>query len=126
MKGPVKNALEWAVFGLSLALLLGVTGYIVAQSFSPAGEAVISVELGEPAASGGSLALPVTIINAGATAVEDVVVEVTVRLVGAPPERAELTVPLLARGAAEEARVLVPDAGEVAGVEGRVLGYRLP
>lgn len=126
MRGPVKNTLEWAVFGLSLAMLLGVAGFLVYESVSPVGEAALSVELGAPAASGGRLALPVTIVNAGATAVEDVVVEVTVRLVGAPPERAELTVPLLARGAAEEARVLLPDAGEVEGVEGLVLGYRLP
>jgi uncharacterized protein (TIGR02588 family) len=126
MSIPHKNALEWAVFALSLALVLGLAGFIGYEALGAGGEAALAVELGEPVARGGRLEVPVTVHNRGDGAVEDVLVEVTVLLTGAPAERAELTVPLLAAGATEEGRVVVSAADPVERAEGNVLSYRLP
>lgn len=126
MNIPQKNALEWAVFALSLILVLGLVGFIGYEALGPDGEAALAVELGEPLAREGSLEVPVTVRNLGDGAVEDVLVEVTVLLSGAPAEQAELSVPLLAGGASEEGRVVVQAADPVERAEGKVLSYRLP
>lgn len=124
---PEKNAVEWAVFGLSLLLVLAAGAMLAYDAATQAGSPpALSVRTGAPAARGASLQIGVLVENAGGAAAEDVLVEVTVRQAGGVEERAELSVPLLPRHAVREGVVSVPRAGAVESVEGRVVSYGLP
>lgn len=127
MRIPRKNALEWTVFGLSLALLIAVAGFlaydIVRGDSSPP---QIVVRPGTPTERGDLIELPVVVENQGGAAVENLLVEVTVHQSSGGEGRAELSLPLLPRGASEEGLVTVPRMGAVERVEWRVVGYTLP
>jgi uncharacterized protein (TIGR02588 family) len=61
-----KNRLEWAVFGLSTLLLLGVIGVLVHQAVTVGEEpAHLVVRLGEPLTSSDQVRVPVTVVNTG-------------------------------------------------------------
>ena len=73
-----KNALEWTVFAVSLALVVGVVGVLAAQSFEDADVPPrLVVTLGTPSPGAGGIRVPVTVRNEGAQTVSAVVVEVT-------------------------------------------------
>lgn len=121
-----KNWLEWIVFGVSLALVAAVLGYL-AYDGATAGDAPPAVEVrtGEPVRRGESFVVPVTVTNRGDRTAEGVRVEVLLEG-GAAPERGEFTVPFLPRGARREAWVTFntdPAAGRLAP---HVLGYEEP
>ena len=126
MNLPRKNALEWMVFGLSLVLVVSLVGFLAYEARVGGGEPELAVELGVPIVRAGRLEVPVAVINRGQKAVEDVLIEVLVRQTGIPEERAELTVPLLAEGSSEEGLALVSASGELQGLEGRVISFRVP
>jgi uncharacterized protein (TIGR02588 family) len=121
-----KNWLEWAVFYVSLALVVGVTGYL-AYDAATAGteEAEIEVSLGEPAASGAGFAVPVRVSNRGGQTAEGVHVEVLLRHAGGE-ERGEFVVAFVSRRSAREGFVTFradPRGGQT---EARVVGYEKP
>lgn len=127
MKLPEKNAVEWAVFGLSLLLVVALGGFLAVDSVAGAdAPPALAVRPGAPVARGGAVEIPVAVENSGDQAAEDVLVEVTVRRAGGGEERGELTLPLLPRHAVRMGVVTVRGAGAVAAVEGRVVGYTLP
>lgn len=124
---PAKNPLEWAVFGVSLLLILAVAGLLGFEALRGGDTPPqVVVSPGTPARQGDLLAIPVLVENQGDTAAEDLVVAVTVRLADGSAEEAELSVPLLPEHASAEGQVTLPAAGEVASVEVRVVGYMLP
>ena len=120
-----KNWLEWCVFGVGLALVLGALGYLVYDG-ATTGErpALIEIKLGEPAADAGGFVVPVLISNRGDTTAEGVQIEVT--LEGAGAERGEFTVAFLPRRSTREGFVTFrtdPRSGRLAA---RVPGYEKP
>lgn len=80
MKTPRKNPLEWAVFAVSMLLVVGIIGYLLWMSFrlEPVVEG-LRVTLGEPVqqpeSKPPSFAIPVTVFNPGDRPVADVEVE---------------------------------------------------
>lgn len=126
MKLPQKNPLEWAVFTASVALLLVVTGLLAADALDGVGAPVaVIVTPGDPITRGSQVEVPVLVENHGDEAAEDVLVQVTVRQASVE-HRTELTVPLLPRHSAEEARIVVPYTGAIESVRAGIVSYRAP
>ncbi len=73
-----KNALEWAVFAISLVLVLAVVGTLAVEATEDADgppRLIVATEAPQSAPSG--VRVPVTVRNDGAQTVASVVVEVT-------------------------------------------------
>ena len=88
MGKPAKNWLEWAVFAVSLVLVLGTLGFLVRQSFVIAGgPPEVIARLGPPRPAAGGFMVPVEVANTGEGTAEDV--QVTVILESAEGKREE-------------------------------------
>ncbi len=125
---PEKNALEWSVFAVSLALVLAIAGFLLYDAFggAPAGPPLLLVQTGEPRPEGDLLTVPVTVENTGEQAAEQVLVVIAVRQAGGVEETAELTFDLIPRRSSEQGQVAVPLGGAIEAIEGHVASYRLP
>lgn len=125
---PQKNALEWTVFAVSLALVLAVAGFLLYDAFggAPPGPPRLVVRPGEPRPEGDMLTVPVVVENTGEQAAEQVLVVVAVRQAGGGEETAELTFDLIPRHGSAEGQIAVPLSGAVEAVEGHVASFRLP
>ncbi len=122
MKIPKKNALEWAVFGVSLVLLIGLIAYIVRDAVADQGDpAQISVELGQPAAEGQRFRVPIQVTNAGDEAAEQVGIEV---MLG--DETSQLTIDLLPSHSQEHGNVFFSNDPRSGELRHRVVGYLAP
>lgn len=128
MSVPKKNLAEWAVFAVSLALVLGAVGFLVAQIAEAGDEpARIVVAVGAPDPRDGQLVVPLSVSNEGDGMAEDVRVEVTLERPDAGPETVEIGFARLARRElAEGEAVFADDGGEPGTVTARVLSYTLP
>ncbi len=126
MKKVTKNWLEWAVFGLSLALVLftlSVLGYQIAtRSDSPA---EIELKTGRPIATERGFLLPVTAENHGDRSAEGVRVEVLIAR-GQDTELGEFTIPLLPRGATQTGWLPLQKDPSNARIQTRVAGFQQP
>ena len=121
-----KNWLEWAVFGLGLALVAGTLGYLVYDGATDEGRPpVVEVRLGEPRPTGHNFIVPVTVRNHGDETAEGVAVEVTLEA-GGEPERAEFTLAFLPRRASREGWVAFRTDPRAGRLTPRVLGYEKP
>ena len=116
-----KNALEWSVFGVALALVLATFGYLIHQAIvTEPGPPDVAVSFGTPVRGAGGHLVPVTAENRGAATAEQV--QITIRLEGREEaEDAALVIPYLPRGSRRSGWVVFrtdPRAGElrVAGV----------
>ena len=93
-----KNALEWIVFAISLALVLFVAGFLaysaIALEDTPP---ELTVELQEPSAApgGAGYIVPFTIRNRGSQSAADVRLEVKLLANGEEVETSETTLPLV-------------------------------
>ncbi|MBA3711812.1 MAG: hypothetical protein H0W76_05085 [Pyrinomonadaceae bacterium] len=128
MNTPEKNWLEWAVFAVGLVLVGAALGYLVydAATFGNA-PPDIEVRLDAPAQQRQHFTVPVTVINHGDLPAEGVRVEVVLEASGAEePERAELEIPLLPRGASREGAVAFRRDPRTAQLTARLLGYEKP
>lgn len=133
MNSRGKHPLEWAVFAVSLVLVLGTLGFLVYDAATgpsgPRGDTKppeIVVRLGEAERSGGVYAVPVEVRNNGEETAEGVHVEVVLESPGRAPERAELVVAFVPRQSVRRGWVTFtanPDAGRLTG---RALGYEKP
>ncbi len=127
MNKPNKNWLEWSVFTLSLALILGTAGVLLYEELAVERQpASPSIQVGKPEARDGNFVVPVTVVNKGDATAAEVRLEVMLRLPGGASERAEFDLPYLPRRATREAWVTFlhdPAQGELIP---RVLGYQDP
>ena len=91
-----KNWLEWIVFGVSLALVVGTLGYLLYDG-ATATEAPpsIQVRLGEQQRTPHNFIVHVAVTNDGGETAEGVHVEVVLESVGGETERGEFVVALL-------------------------------
>lgn len=127
MNLPKKNGLEWAVFALSVVVVLGVLaalGYGAATVGDAPPQFVL--ELGPPERHENGFAVPVVVRNAGETTGEGVEVEVTLERDGAEVEQGGFTVPFVPYGSSAEGWVVFrqdPAGGELSA---RVKGYEQP
>lgn len=122
-----KNALEWAVFGISLALVLATVGFLVYEAVSsPGSPPDLSVELGTPERRGQVWAVPVTVRNRGEETAEGVHVEAVLRLPGGREERSELEVMFVPRHSQREGWVYFVQDPTRGRPEGRVVGFEKP
>jgi uncharacterized protein (TIGR02588 family) len=128
MKKPKKNWLEWAVFALSLALVLSTLAYLAydAATMTDAPPS-IEVSTGEPQQRPHNFIVPVTLTNHGDQTAEGVVVEVVLESGGEEKERAEFAVAFLPRRSTREGWVAFQtDPRTVERTKARVLGYEKP
>ena len=121
-----KNWLEWAVFGLSLVLVLGVLGFLAYDGATGGGEPPrFQIELGRPEWRGDSFHVPVRLTNRGGETAEGVHVEVVLESSG-ETERGEFVVAFLPRGGTREASVTFHSDPAAGSLRARVLGYEKP
>ena len=123
-----KNWLEWAVFGLGLALVGATLGFLIYEGATgdAAAPPAVEVKLGEPRPTGHNFIVPVTVTNHGGQTAEGVTVEVTLEGAGGEPERGELTVAFLPRGATREGWVAFRTDPRGGRLTPRVLGFEKP
>lgn len=122
-----KNWLEWAVFAVSLLVLLGFVGTLVYLT-STGGDrpADLVVELGEPQRVSAGFAVPVRVHNRGDRTAEEVRVEVTLEENGEAPQKRELTFPFLPRRSEREGLVVFDRDPRCCAMSGRVTAYEEP
>ena len=122
-----KNWLEWAVFAVSLVLVLGTLSYLV-YSGATGGKAPASIEvrLGEPERRAGHFAVPVTVKNNGDQTAEGVHVRVALEQGGREQEYGELVIAFLPRKAEREGWVTFEHDPRAGDLKARVLGYEKP
>lgn len=125
LKKIEKNWLEWCVFGVGLALVLGALGFL-AYDGATTGDAPprIEIELGEPSAHAQGFQVPVVVSNRGDLTAGDVHVEVT--LEGGVAERSDFHIAFLPRRSTREGVVTFHTDPRAGRLRARVLGYEKP
>ena len=125
-KKITKNWLEWTVFGVGLALIALVIGFLIFES-ATIGDALPDIQLvtGTPEARSGYFAVPLEVTNKGDQTAEGVHIEVVLRS-GGKEERADLEIAFLPRRGAREAWVTFKTDPRQGILETRVLGYEKP
>lgn len=129
MKTPQKNALEWAVFGVSLVLVLAALGYLIFWAVSQRSDRpYLTVRPGTPMpqAGGGGFVVPVTVFNQGDRTTEDVQVQVRLVRDGEAVETVDLVFPLLPYGSQREGEVVFRQDPSSGVIEAYVTGYLQP
>ncbi|HYP54280.1 MAG TPA: hypothetical protein VEQ42_12100 [Pyrinomonadaceae bacterium] len=122
-----KNWLEWGVFGVALALVVGTLGLLVYDGATQGGVPPdIRVELGAPERRGENYVVPVTVTNRGDVTAEGVRVEVVLEGGGAGPERSDFDIAFLPRRARREGWVAFRTDPRGGQLKPRVLGYEKP
>ena len=97
-----KNALEWVVFAMGVAIVLGVIGYLSYQLATETNEPpLLVIELGEQTPRGAVVEIDVTVKNEGDQTAEGATIEVC----GGPDTCAELTFPYVPSGSERTGRV---------------------
>jgi uncharacterized protein (TIGR02588 family) len=127
MSGLRKNRLEWIVFAVSLAVVLGTVGLLVQDMIrGKSAPPDLVVELGAPLRQAQGWAVPVTVRNVGGETAEGARIEVTLAIPGQPPERAEIDMAFVPADSRREGFVTFagdPARGRLAG---RVVGFEIP
>ena len=127
MNKPNKNWLEWSVFTLSLALILGTAGVLLYEELAVERQpASPSIQVGKPETREGNFVVPVTVVNKGDATAAEVRLEVMLRLPGGASERAEFELPYLPRRATRAAWVTFLHDPAQGDLVPRVLGYQDP
>ena len=120
-----KNWLEWAVFGVGLALVAGALGFLIYDGATSGGAPPqFDIALGAPEQRGRNFVVPVRVTNTGDETAEGVHVEVT--LEGAAGERGEFVIAFLPRGGTREGSVTFDADPRGGNLRARVLGYEKP
>ena len=121
-----KNWLEWAVFGVGLALVLGVLGFLAYDGATTAdAPAEFQIELGRAEQRADGFHVPVRVKNSGGETAEGVTVEVLLEAAGRA-ERGEFVLAFLPRGGTREASVTFHTDPAAGRLRARVLGYEKP
>lgn len=121
-----KNPLEWTVFSLSLALLLGTIGVLIHQSIHLGNApAHLRITLGEPEALADQVRVPVKLHNDGDQPAAAIHIEVTAAFEGAE-KRCMLLFDHIAHHSEREGWVSFPEHPSPATLRARVTGYANP
>ncbi|HYN68955.1 MAG TPA: hypothetical protein VEX41_01940 [Candidatus Eisenbacteria bacterium] len=122
-----RNWLEWAVLVISVALVVGLVGYLLVSGLTNGGPAMIRLEvIAAEAADGpdGGWLVPLTVRNDGGRAAASIVIEGTAIVAGSE-QSSELTVDVLAAGS--EVNLVLGFSGRPEGeVRVRVVGFETP
>jgi uncharacterized protein (TIGR02588 family) len=124
-----KNRLEWSIFALSLALVIGTLGYLTWAAWTQGGEpAQLEVTLGQAQQRRKHFAVPVSVTNRGDQTAEGVMVEVLLKtLKGVKWKAPEYEVALVPRQSTRRGEAIFKHDPRTSGqVTGRVLGYEIP
>ena len=129
MTVPRKNPLEWAVFGLGLALVLATAGLVVYDAVTTGdGPPILRLELGPPRPAEGvdrTFLVPVTVQNLGSQSAEGVEIEVAL-VTPAGRETAGYTIAFVPRRSLRRGWVAFRQDPRTGRLSGRVLGYEQP
>jgi uncharacterized protein (TIGR02588 family) len=126
MKAPRKNALEWAVFFVSLVLIGAVVAALVmfeVQRTDTPPALHVSVDGGRRAGDG--YAVRVVVENRGGRTAANVSVEVAIEG-SANAERGELVLPFVPHGARRNGEVMFTREPPAGALRARILGYEIP
>ncbi|HEV2765841.1 MAG TPA: hypothetical protein VGV38_22840 [Pyrinomonadaceae bacterium] len=122
-----KNWLEWTVFGVGLALVLGTLGFLVYDGARAIdAQPDVKIRLGAVEQRGEQFVVPVVVTNEGEATAEGVQVEVVLEQDGEQLERGEFAVAFLPRRAKREGWVAFRTDPRAAQLKPRVLGYEKP
>ncbi len=128
-----KNPLEWAVFAVSLLLVLGVLGYLGREIFLfDKAPPHIVLQLGKPqqlqkaAGEEAGFIVSVQASNKGRQTAEGVHIEVEMQRGSEKPEAADFEIAFLPRGSSREGWVAFKGTKENVKLKARVLGYEIP
>lgn len=122
-----KNPLEWAVFAVSLAVVLATVGFLAWEAATADGSSPdLRVELGRPESRSGAFAVPVTVHNRGDQTAEGVHIEVTLETPGRPPETAEIEMAFVPRRSQREGWATFRQDPRQGRLAGRAVGYEKP
>lgn len=123
-----KNAFEWTVFALSVALIAAVVGTLVYEAITQStDEPLIEVRLGEPRHAGRHYVVPVTSVNLGDGAADTVAVEVTLTPAEGKEEQGQCEFAHLPGHSEREGSVTFDtDPATAKELKARVLGYQKP
>ncbi len=122
-----KNRLEWMVFAIGLALVLGTISYLTYAGLMIGSDPPsIEVRLGAPEQREHNFIVPVTVVNHGDQTAAGIHIEVVMEQDGAEKERGELDLPFLPRHATREGWVTFAQDPRTAQLKARVLGYEKP
>lgn len=122
-----RNWLEWAILVVSVALVVGLVGYLLVSGLATGGPAIIRLEATAPEAADGpdgGWLVPVTVRNEGGSAAVSIVVEGTATVAGTE-QSSQLTVDVLATDSAVD--LVLGFSGRPEGeVHLRVVGFETP
>ncbi|MDC0721433.1 hypothetical protein [Nannocystis bainbridge] len=126
-----KNWLEWSVFGVGLALVLGIVGYLIFHAvYHEDLPPRLGLTLGQSWRSDDveppHFVVPVTITNHGDRTVADVLIEVTLVQGDTVLERNELRLPEVPRRGSREGAATLLHEPAPNQLRARVLGYGEP
>jgi uncharacterized protein (TIGR02588 family) len=124
-----KNRLEWSIFALSLALVIGTLGYLTWAAWTQGGEpAQLEVTLGQAQQRRKHFAVPVSVTNRGDQTAEGVMIEVLLKDTrGHEVESAEFEVAFVPRQSTRRGEAIFKHNPRTSGqMTGRVLGYEIP
>lgn len=126
MKGR-KNKLEWAVFGISAAILVALVGFLIYDAMRAGSDAPeISVTAGAVIARGQHFAVPVVVTNRGSETAEGLRVEIALVRDGQDVEVAEVTFAFVPRTSWREAWALFRNDPRQFAIETRGIGFERP
>lgn len=119
-----KNALEWAVFALSLLLVGAVLGFLGFDALSGRPTPPrLEISLGEPMKAGNRVLVPVNVENRGRTTAGGVEIEVKRRN---SDETGHFSLPHLPRGGQRSGWVSFAAPLQKSDLDAQVLGYEEP
>lgn len=121
-----KNALEWAVFGISTILVGAIVVILAVDALRwKDGPARLEIVKKEAKVEDGQLRVPVEVTNRGETVAANVTVEV-VDTSSVQGRTATVNFDFVPRGATREGRVIFPPDQDPAKLEARISGYEVP
>lgn len=118
----------WIVRIIAVGLLAGIVGYLIHLVITDTVPAQFAFDVDWPAVENrrGNYVLPVEVVNDSTSAVNEVVIEVTLDGPGDRDETVEYTIALMGEGEAADAEVLFEQRPTRDNVTLRVLSYQSP
>lgn len=123
-----KNPLEWAVFAVSLLLIMAILGYLGYQAYTyqPSSPDIQVKYQADPSVQA-PYRYHVSIVNLGGETAEEVLVEVALQKEGKDMETAELQIPFAPKESIREGWVTFKaDPATADSVAARVVSYKKP